>query len=63
MKSILCEVSVIFIELCVENPILMQKARLHYLEIARFRHVTFQFTSRRIHILHYCGHFGRCMEI
>ena len=42
MKSIVCEVSVIFTDMA-KIIFLMQKARLYYLEIARFRHVTFTF--------------------
>ena len=42
MKSIVREVSVIFTDMA-KIIFLMQKARLYYLEIARFRHVTFTF--------------------
>ena len=42
MKSIVCEVSVIFTDVA-KIIFLMQKATLYYLEIARFRRITFSF--------------------
>ena len=50
MKSIVCEVSVIFTDMA-KIIFLMQKARLYYLEIARFRHVTFTFLDNALKFL------------
>ena len=62
MESIVCEVSVIFIEWCGENSIFDAKSKTSLLgnHPVPSRHISFP--SRHIHILHYFGHFGS-MEI
>ena len=42
---------------------LMQKARVHYLEISRLRHVTFCFHHITFIFCIFFGHFAWCMEI
>ena len=58
----MCEVSVIFIERCGENPVFDAKSKTSLLGNRMVLSGHISFLSCHIHILHYLGHFGQCME-
>ena len=63
MKSIVCEVSSIFIEGFGKNSIFDAKSKTSLIGNRMVSSSHISFPSRHIHILHYFENLGRCMEI